>query len=1361
MKLALSHNLSAPLGQGGGGPPPVVAPAVREVLTPVGDSWTEENQQILSRTGSSTVSDGWTYQLAADLGVTRYTTPTQTGVTTGVIRAGYGGQVSSVIDTNHAAIIAGEAIRASDTWIMGPGRNDTPNAAGDVAALAAIDAMLGRIPHDRKIVWPAQGGIGGTTQSASGIPSWVRSKKLLKALRSTSRRKYLFELDQFYRGLSPNGSDGGAASDVDVAGDALPTYMRASAGTDQQHPNYLSAPKWVAAFSPVVKAMWNHEVYALDATITPPFDMAAGAKLEVYFRGHVTACSITADDLINPGLFVIAMKSGSTDTAELTRTSVSPGSIPQTLNLQVTATGVDATGAAKTSNAARIRIAPALEGSSDFTPRGVTLGRDTNATATSRRFPYIATEAALFANGTKTSLVFCMKPGEDGTNMNFIVGANLRIIINRTNGNKFVFVINDSAGAAIMNWTSTTVNVTVAGGMVWVALSLDMNGGTPIANLWMWQGGSDSNQAPATALNYRNGTIALSDYAFFFQQSSGQVNFKGSILLLWWADDFIDFSNSVERRKFWNTNGSPVNLGATGAVNGITPELYLPGAEGDWINGTNFGSGTQLGFNDTWLKGFGSNSSEPTPFLPRSDISTLEVVASTPLLDATGDYGDATSRTGVNGAGWVAKATMPYLAAQTFDPAMITLTVRDPGYDATGSTTVTRAITGRAVLRRQYNAASSKQIANDGATFTVYFSLSDWIYAGTTVVSAEARAGFYGSSTAGSILNLANSSDLAYPKPLFGWLNLQHERWTGDTVVEAVAAHQHARNGRQVARVEFTATDASAHTAATQTANSVALSTLITQGNKPEVYSATIPLTALTQADLCLVNAKVYPWIGDSSAVLDLTVDGTNPTGALTTSQAQTPLRFVNDKAGTYGGGYAYVKAAAAGTPQVNRTAATARANPYATINAALAACQTFNNANSGHNDHSGCIIRLMDDGASGAVAHTISAAMSGVAAGNAMTVIEVDPLASGAVSLSIPTTRAVADKLHWKVNITQTSAAGLQGVNTNNNYIQAFDGLTLATANSSIPINYQMGICFVRNVTSSGGSNAPYFSDYSNVRAQNALVAGCIDTQSATDAKVQGAVMVGNTFRRRSFSLYSASYATNDQHDGFVVLNNKFMDMRATTQLVSSWSIVKGLVFVQNVIERAVSGSGVVPALQISADSVSSATNNVVDHHNTVVGERTNRAYSDTVGTVGVIKKIASRFNIWNEYNCKSDTFPGSGTDYGRVGNWSNRYTVGHLGNVCLTGAQDNDNTPNQSGSSWLGEVWPAATYNVLAANVTFTNDQSLTGGSAGLGTYTLTHGGTDAAVNQVPAGLAVLSYDLAGTARPNDGTGAAGAYQ
>lgn len=594
----------------------LVAPAVRTVVSPVGDSWTEGNQQKVSRDNTERLGDIWDYQLAALLGVPKYLDPGQTGVSEGVINAGYGGQNTATIRTNLLAILSGDPTRLQDAFILGPGRNDTPNASGDTAILSGVDAMTAAIPHNRVVVWPPDGAMGGVTLSASGIGSWVRAKKVLWAYREDARRKYLFELGRFYRGLSPNGSSGSSTDDVDAAGDKLISSLAASAGTDQQHPNYLAAPLWASAFKPLVEAMWNKGVYVLDATVAVRFDMAAGATKEIHFKGHVTSCAISADDATSPGLFTIAMKPGSNDTAILTRTSVAAGNIARILNLQVTANGVDTTGAAK-SHTGNIRIAPTLAGSSATAPKGVTLPRDTHATGSSRRWPYFTFEAPLWANGSKFSFATRLKVGEDGSNMVVLCLSGTRLVVQRWNSNAFNIQVKDTAGATIANWYTTGATFNAAAGAFWFFFDVDMNGGAPIINLWANIGGADVNVSPGTTPAAGNGVIGLANHPYLFNTGNGQCNFKGSIGTMWAADDVLSgggFSSSTNRRLFCDLAGNPVDLGAAGVVGGVTPELYLPGGPGDWLTGKNFGSGPQGAFNDNWLKGFGANSSDPLPF---------------------------------------------------------------------------------------------------------------------------------------------------------------------------------------------------------------------------------------------------------------------------------------------------------------------------------------------------------------------------------------------------------------------------------------------------------------------------------------------------------------------------------------------------------------------------------------------------------------------------------------------------------------------------------------------------------------------------------------------------------------------------
>ncbi|TXI87769.1 MAG: hypothetical protein E6Q40_04540 [Cupriavidus sp.] len=710
--------------------------------------------------------------------------------------------------------------------------------------------------------------------------------------------------------------------------------------------------------------------------------------------------------------------------------------------------------------------------------------------------------------------------------------------------------------------------------------------------------------------------------------------------------------------------------------------------------------------------------------------------------------------------GWVAAATLPDDGSSTFDPTKIVLTVTDPGYDGSGTTTVTRTIRGTAIVRKQYPNQAQRLNSAASGTRTVYFALDDEIYSGSTITAANAEAGYYGAAAAGSIAGVTNSSTLAYPKPLFAWLNTQHERATGSAFnIEAVAYHRHGRNGQMVARIEFQAKDAQGtpNLSAVQTVTAPALSSIQTQGPIVEAWKASIPLTALTQADLCLVGAKVYPWIGDSSAVLDLFVDGISTSGAVATAQTQTPLRFVCDKTGGYGGAYAYVKSGASGGT-VSTTAATARAAPFATIAAAFTALKTFNNANKSHNDHSGAIIRLMDDGAGGAVAHA-AGDHDTVTAGLCWTVIEPDPSNTAAVSVSVATNYP-ADLSMWKVNITQTGR--FDGTNTAGKRL-AFAGMTLTISGASVPINYRNAYAYFQNVTISGDISATNgFVPYGGgTKAGVSLMLGMIATGAAGDWRISPQAVIGCSFIGGRFEATDLAGNTGmEAQDGAVIANNLF---RSTSRYCAfeGQAIVRGLAVVQNVIERAVVSSAQ-PALQIAGDGSSTACANLVLAHNSMPGVdtsgRTNILYTTLAASVGVPRTGTVRFNLFSEYNMKTDTFTSTTTLTGRTGNWKARYQVGFRGNVGIRGDTNGVSSVDPSGSNWLGEaLGVGCAYG--QTTISFLDDKSGASGAGG-GDYRLT-GSSNPAYSRVPAGLAMLAYDLRGAVRRNNGSGAAGAFE
>lgn len=729
--------------------------------------------------------------------------------------------------------------------------------------------------------------------------------------------------------------------------------------------------------------------------------------------------------------------------------------------------------------------------------------------------------------------------------------------------------------------------------------------------------------------------------------------------------------------------------------------------------------------------------------------------------------------------GWVAVATLPDDGVSVFNPKKIVLPAKDAGFSGPGvAATQTRLIRGTEIVRRQMPNQAQRLNSASAGVRTVYFALSEEIYAGTVIEGAYAEAGYYGAAAEGSIAGVVNNSTLAYPVPLIAWLNLQHERATGaGFAVEAAVYHDLARNGQQVAGVEFWGRDAQATPNLTpvQQCAQPSLSDLQTGGQRVEAWKATIPLGPLTQGDLCQVVAKVYPWIGPA---FDVSVAGTGVYGTVTpgapvdTPVGATPLRFVCDKTGGYGDAHFAVKAGATGGA-VQSSYALAVTTPFPTIGAGIAALPAWNNANKGHNDHSAATGWLMDDGAGGAVDHAIQAT-SATAAGKCWTDIRVDPAATGQVRVAITATGLIgtADLLRFRcpIFLNASGNTALDGGSVANVKRIAFDGATMigGGTNPATPFTYRFGLAYWRNVTFSNFPGS--FSPYSTERTTPALVLGCTGTLVGT-AFLTPYQAIGNNLPARTVETSGANHFA---HDGGVLANNI---LRATqAQRLGNPRALNGFARVQNVFEPY--GYSNSQGYDIGGDNQVSPISGLISMHNTIPGVgvgssnigRQNAVYADTAASVGVQKAMTEKFDLLHQRNIKTDTFTNAGAlagTTGRTGNWKVRYGVGQLGLVVVTGdaqggmgsAADPSGGTGQQGQ-WSGEyVEPGSTLTAGEANVTFVDNKAGSAGAGG-GNYRLT-GATNAAYGRVPAGRGVLRYDLAGVLRRQDGTGAAGAYE
>jgi len=721
----------------------------------------------------------------------------------------------------------------------------------------------------------------------------------------------------------------------------------------------------------------------------------------------------------------------------------------------------------------------------------------------------------------------------------------------------------------------------------------------------------------------------------------------------------------------------------------------------------------------------------------------------------------------------------------------VVLTVTSPGFDASGATTtLTREIVGTVPFRQPYPNQSTHTEAGIPGGVKVTIALSDRIYSGDTVSQCMLLPGAYVSSGNPSpAANLTavggrttNASTLGYPKAVANWLAFPRERAPAGSTefeVELLAFHRHPQNGRQVACVEFLATDEHAHTVSVRTSDMVR-STRVTTGNPIAVYRGKIPLGPLTQGDHVTVRTRVYPFLGDSTAVLDSdpSADGvpsTTPSGFANDI-------FLNDKTGEYGTVYAYVSPSGNDSGGVaSDIDAVAASSPFLSISAAATAVKAKNNTAHGHNDLGGGIIRLKAGTYTGFGASNLST----LGSGKTWLTIEAAP-GDGVSTVSIePGTRINPGNLvkFRNLALTPTAAADTVLDAVSDGTVDgppvisgAFEGVRIhgiPGAVPAVPIIYRMGLryfigCDMKDIGRS--LNATYGAN----REHTPLLAGCtLSSSTQISMPLPTWTNVGNITNKGYY--FTEAKSTDGSvagttrvvapKAGILAFNSAYGSVTTSAfgfdQPIGNGG---GLALVQNVLEMITNTSS--PCLNLGGDSAVKTLDNVIVQHITVVGARTNYLYNDngalalsTTGSKRVAKNGTLMYSILNQYNCKTDTFskPGEGPDGERTGNWEPHHGIGQAGNVYQHPAANGPSAPYTGANSWNGMYLGNGVK--VAGNAGFVNDLSLSGGNTGDGNYRI-DAASDAR-NRVPAGCATLPFDLNGTARKNDGTGAAGAYE
>jgi len=542
-------------GTGGAGHAPPIYPILGDAYWVVvgrvnltGDSTTQETQ-IGPLVG---------VQGDADLVYDRTSDLMQPWLQTVVNQKGHSGQTAQQIRDR---IIAWSTVQKQETSVVGlttnnydeigqPGVTTSDQTA---AIMAVVQAGFDAIPHSRKMFWGGQTGLAGT-----------RTFGTVSKLASLMRAAFGVNFWDHYAALHPYVSSRSKADLDSLKAGGMPLSVMA----DSTHYDDPIAEPGAREKARLVRTMEIGQPYvqperklfvirtgdAADATIVPA-RIAGSPKHCALFRAQ-------ADDVVRIDPVTGALKRGA-------------GPIPFELRdyyiearhhfghhigRRTLVRGMDGTN-------------PAI-GGIRFNGTGMQLlGTPGWGNA---------------ADGKKFTLVVCARflTGASGGLMGPGAWCN---VLNKS----FRFIPRTSAGTSIASATAPQADHPEQYNMYF--FTVDTTTGTQRCQAAV------NDKAVATAVPTADAIVGIQSILNLFG-SNGLPLANMDIKTMWMIDDTFDFSDQANRNLFCATStvNVPKDLGATGAVSGLTPFYYNVGYWGDWASGRNLGDGGDV-YLPTWI----------------------------------------------------------------------------------------------------------------------------------------------------------------------------------------------------------------------------------------------------------------------------------------------------------------------------------------------------------------------------------------------------------------------------------------------------------------------------------------------------------------------------------------------------------------------------------------------------------------------------------------------------------------------------------------------------------------------------------------------------------------------------------------
>lgn len=629
------------------------------------------------------------------------------------------------------------------------------------------------------------------------------------------------------------------------------------------------------------------------------------------------------------------------------------------------------------------------------------------------------------------------------------------------------------------------------------------------------------------------------------------------------------------------------------------------------------------------------------------------------------------------------------------------------------------------------------------------------------------------------VFGCVNNSTETSPKPVAQWVMLSRLLVGNSVHLEVVAAHRDARQGRQVAAVQFRAVSlVDGTTTSWQSVSAPTVSTHCEDANPVEAYVADHNIAALPTGDF-YVEAKVYPWFGGASSV--------RSTSDYSASRDFSKRYFRKDVARAANPPIAVVNATSGNnaTAVISTNSATATASPFVDVNAAINAIYGSGAGVTG--GYCDGVQFWLTDGT-----YTLSTGFTGTEKRpqlNAALVLKRHP--TGSTGRSAVIVQPSASTTGWQPNLGIVSAGGAVS-------------LTSPLTECAVileDLTYMRGTTGTLRSTNQAGTTCDIFVQWHNVIHDfNSQTTPTLQGSTAHDA-VFGMVatnvgglaaavfsLSGTSERRLYRGLVCADAKVNVWEAHTVVGCNLTNAGKAAWQNVDNgvfvyasrfYSLTTGWItfestmgvpcdrvaIVQNLAEPIATNTAYGGLI---IGGVSTSTVGAVVHHNTVLGAgavgRANLFYDNQDGSSAgaseqTHKHASVKGNYWPQQNSKNDRFTLT-AGYLNFGNWEYTHGCGVAGNYTMFAA----NSPTTENPDYFGigsvQNLASSTVPLVAESTIFTNYRATTMvagvATAGLGggTYTVVPGSpTIGLLNQL-----LLGKDLAGNSRV--GAQAAGCY-